>query len=98
MSIIRHSGVVFEGEQGRKYASVIARIVETVQAGLEEISGEENDGVCGRLVLFIISFGSNVVFSGSYSIYEDQNETTRINDFTRCVSYFSFTPWSSAGR
>ncbi|KAG6370868.1 galactose oxidase [Boletus reticuloceps] len=44
VSIIRHSGVVFEGEQGRKYASVIGRIVENVQAGLEEISGEENDG------------------------------------------------------
>ena len=45
VSIIRHSGVVFEGEHGRKYASVIVRIVESVQAGLEEVSGEENDGV-----------------------------------------------------
>ncbi|KAH0834643.1 hypothetical protein J3R83DRAFT_10152 [Lanmaoa asiatica] len=44
VSIIRHSGVVFEGEQGRKYASVVGRIVESVQAGLEEVSGEENDG------------------------------------------------------
>ncbi|KAN0085625.1 hypothetical protein V8E55_006759 [Tylopilus felleus] len=44
VSIIRHSGVVFEGEQGRKYASVIGRIVENVQAGLEEVSGEENEG------------------------------------------------------
>jgi len=44
VSIIRHSGVVFEGEHGRKYASVIARIVESVQSGLEEVSGEENDG------------------------------------------------------
>jgi len=44
VSIIRHSGVVFEGEHGRKYASVIGRIVESVQAGLEEVSGEENDG------------------------------------------------------
>jgi hypothetical protein len=44
-SIIRQSGVVFEGEQGKKYAGVIARIVENVQAGLEEISGEQNDGV-----------------------------------------------------
>ena len=39
ISIIRHSGVVFEGEQGRKYAGVIGRIVESVQAGLAEISG-----------------------------------------------------------
>ncbi|KAF9226029.1 hypothetical protein BS17DRAFT_794368 [Gyrodon lividus] len=44
VSIIRHSGVVFEGEQGRKYAGVIGRIVESVQGGLEEVSGEENDG------------------------------------------------------
>ncbi|KAH7925052.1 hypothetical protein BV22DRAFT_1012040 [Leucogyrophana mollusca] len=44
VSIIRHSGVVFEGEQGRKYASVIGKIVESVQAGLEEVSGSENDG------------------------------------------------------
>ncbi|KAG6335861.1 hypothetical protein ID866_3226 [Astraeus odoratus] len=44
VSIIRHSGVVFEGEQGRKYAAVIRRIVESVQSGLEEVSGEENDG------------------------------------------------------
>jgi dynein light chain roadblock-type len=34
--------VVFEGERGRKYAGVIARIVESVQAGLEEVS---NTGV-----------------------------------------------------
>jgi hypothetical protein len=45
VSIIRHSGVVFEGEQGKKYASVIGRMVESVQAGLEEVSGSENDGV-----------------------------------------------------
>jgi len=44
ISIIRHSGVVFDGEQGKKYAGVIARIVETVQTGLEEISGGENEG------------------------------------------------------
>ncbi|OJA09403.1 hypothetical protein AZE42_10836 [Rhizopogon vesiculosus] len=44
VSIIRHSGVVFEGEQGKKYASAIGKIVESVQAGLEEVSGSENDG------------------------------------------------------
>ena len=36
-SIIRHSGVVFDGEQGKRYAAVVARIVESVQAGLEEV-------------------------------------------------------------
>ncbi|KXN81930.1 hypothetical protein AN958_03396, partial [Leucoagaricus sp. SymC.cos] len=42
-SIIRHSGVVFEGEKGRKYAGVIAKIVESVQAGLEEVNGSSVD-------------------------------------------------------
>lgn len=45
MSIIRHTGVVFEGEQGRKYASAIGKIVESVQSGLEDIYGSESDGV-----------------------------------------------------
>lgn len=44
VSIIRHSGVVFEGDHGKKYAAVIRRIVESVQTGLEEVSGEENEG------------------------------------------------------
>ncbi|KAF9077515.1 hypothetical protein BDP27DRAFT_1207999 [Rhodocollybia butyracea] len=56
VSIIRHSGVVFDGEQGKKYASVIARIVETVQTGLEEISGGENE-VSSTVIL--ISFYTN---------------------------------------
>ena len=50
VSIIRHSGVVFEGEKGKKYASVIGKIVESVQSGLEEISGGENEGVRGSLI------------------------------------------------
>lgn len=45
VSIIKHSGVVFEGDQGKKYAGVIEKIVDSVQAGLEEISGEQNEGV-----------------------------------------------------
>jgi len=45
VSIIRHSGVVFEGEHGRKYASAIGRIVDGVQSALEEVSGEVNEGV-----------------------------------------------------
>ncbi|KAF9255644.1 hypothetical protein L218DRAFT_883669 [Marasmius fiardii PR-910] len=44
VSIIRHSGVVFEGEKGKKYAGVIGKIVETVQSGLDEIGGNETDG------------------------------------------------------
>ncbi|EFI26568.1 hypothetical protein CC1G_15782 [Coprinopsis cinerea okayama7 len=46
-SIIRHSGVVFEGEQGKKYAAVVARIVESVQAGLDEVRREDLVGVPG---------------------------------------------------
>lgn len=45
VSIIRHSGVIFDGEQGRKYASVIGRIVESVQAGLDEVSTSDSDTV-----------------------------------------------------
>jgi len=44
-SLIRHSGVVFEGEQGRKYAGAIGRIVESVQAGLEEVHTGDGDAV-----------------------------------------------------
>ncbi|KAH8825019.1 hypothetical protein DL96DRAFT_1611656 [Flagelloscypha sp. PMI_526] len=43
LSIIRHSGVIFEGEQGKKYAGVIGKIVDTVHEGLEDISGSETD-------------------------------------------------------
>jgi len=47
VSIIRHSGVVFDGEQGKRYAGVISRIVESVQTGLEDIvePGREYDAV-----------------------------------------------------
>ena len=51
VTIIRHSGVVFEGEQGKKYASAIARIVHSVQTGLEDVSGGHNDGVSDRPLL-----------------------------------------------
>ncbi len=58
VSIIRHSGVVFDGEHGKKYASVIGRIVETVQSGLEEISGGENEGVSCNTILVSLSLTS----------------------------------------
>jgi dynein light chain roadblock-type len=68
VSIIRHSGVVFEGENGRKYASAIAKIIEGVQSALEEVSGEVNEGVCfvcsisfvATKGLFRMKFGSCV--------------------------------------
>ncbi len=40
VSIIRSSGVIFDGDAGRKYAAVIARIVDSVRDGMEEV-GEE---------------------------------------------------------
>ncbi|EKM56275.1 uncharacterized protein PHACADRAFT_253315 [Phanerochaete carnosa HHB-10118-sp] len=43
VTIIRHSGVVFEGEQGKKYAHMIGRVVDSVQGGLEEVSGDSGD-------------------------------------------------------
>jgi dynein light chain roadblock-type len=42
VSIIRHSGVIFEGEQGRRYASAVGKIVESVQGGLEEVAGDSD--------------------------------------------------------
>ena len=54
MTIIRHSGVVFEGEQGKKYASAIARIVHSVQTGLEDVSGGHNDGVSSHGPLTLV--------------------------------------------
>lgn len=45
VTIIRHSGVIFEGEQGRKYASAIGRIVQSVQTGLEEVGSGQTEGV-----------------------------------------------------
>jgi len=42
-TIIRHSGSIFEGDQGKKYASAIKRMADTVQSGLEDISGPSND-------------------------------------------------------
>jgi len=40
-SIIRHSGVVFEGEQGKKYAKAVGRIVAVCKTGLDEVDGGE---------------------------------------------------------
>ncbi|KAF9020550.1 hypothetical protein BDZ89DRAFT_1072172 [Hymenopellis radicata] len=42
VSIIRSSGVIFDGDAGRKYAAVIARIVDSVRDGMEEV-GEEDE-------------------------------------------------------
>ncbi|THH09555.1 hypothetical protein EW145_g1931 [Phellinidium pouzarii] len=43
--IIRHSGVVFEGEQGRRYAGAVGKIIDTVRSGLDDISADGADSV-----------------------------------------------------
>ncbi|KAL5477018.1 NAA38_2 [Sanghuangporus weigelae] len=43
VKIIRHSGVVFEGEQGRRYAAVVSKIVEAVHSGLESVGVDGAD-------------------------------------------------------
>lgn len=45
VSIIRSSGVVFDGDSGKKYAGMIAKIIETVREGVEEV-GEEVRVAC----------------------------------------------------
>ncbi|KAL6298878.1 hypothetical protein BKA93DRAFT_743367, partial [Sparassis latifolia] len=43
VTMIRHSGVVFEGEQGKRYASAISRIVESVHSGLAEVTEGQSE-------------------------------------------------------
>ncbi|KAF7299640.1 hypothetical protein HMN09_00969400 [Mycena chlorophos] len=43
VSIVRHAGVVFDGEQGKKYAAAIGKMVESVQTGLEEVHSGDGD-------------------------------------------------------
>ena len=45
VTMIRYSGAIFEGEQGRKYAAAISRIVETVRVGLDEVNTNSTDPV-----------------------------------------------------
>lgn len=77
VTIIRHSGVVFEGEQGRKYAHAVGRIVESVQTGLEEVAGDSTDTVCLSFIhitpqRFIVSS----LFVGRNSIHENKNKAS----------------------
>jgi dynein light chain roadblock-type len=74
VSIIRHSGVVFEGEQGRKYASAIARIMESVQVGLEDIHGEDSDGVSAQIRDRRLARKRILYHLGRRPVYEDSNK------------------------
>ena len=100
-SIIRHSGVVFDGEQGKRYAAVVARIVESVQAGLEEV--RVDDGLTAAAIgetdvvrAFLLSDAglvwenslSNIslYLQGWGSIYENPNQETWNIDLPRYVN------------
>ena len=54
MSIIRHAGVVFEGEQGRKYASAVQRIVEACTSGLQEVGGGDTVRDTPSVILSVV--------------------------------------------
>ncbi|KAI5117882.1 hypothetical protein M0805_002273 [Coniferiporia weirii] len=41
--IIRHSGVVFEGDQGRRYAGAVGKIVDAVRSGLDDVGADGAD-------------------------------------------------------
>lgn len=41
--VIRSSGAIFDGDHGRRYASVVKKIVDTCKTGLDEVS---EGGVC----------------------------------------------------
>lgn len=43
--MIHHCGFVFDGEQGKRYAAVVSRIVESVQVSLGEFEGNKGLGV-----------------------------------------------------
>jgi dynein light chain roadblock-type len=61
-AIIRHSGVVFDGEQGRKYAKAVGRIVDVTKAGLDEV---DIDSVS---LLNVLRFSTHTHSRGSKTI------------------------------
>lgn len=78
-SIIRHSGSVFEGEQGKKYATAIKRMADTVQAGLEDISGPSNVTICTDFsASFILIFQI-----GRDQVHENTDKETRNPNITK---------------
>lgn len=84
VAIIRHSGVVFEGDQGKKYAHAVERIVESVHTGLEEVAGESGD-VVRSMSLFSRVLIDSVSTAGWNPLYEDPNQTARTSHFSRYV-------------
>lgn len=76
VSIIRQSGAIFEGEQGRKYASVIGRMVESAQTGLDEVAGVNGSDSVRIDILSLKKVGdSNYFTAGCHQVYENKNKT-----------------------
>lgn len=55
VKIIRHSGVVFEGDQGRRYAGAVSKIVEAVRSGLENVGADGSETVSEPCFAFLES-------------------------------------------
>ena len=73
-SIIRHSGVVFEGEQGRKYASAVTKIVDAVRSGLEEVGADGADTVCDQSCTHPLHLNSELHSEGRSTLHANSNE------------------------
>jgi hypothetical protein len=76
VSIIRHVGGAFEGEQGRRYARAVSRIVEAVREGLEDVAADRGDVVCSIVIAlcspcWLISFDA-----GPSKVHEDTHKKT----------------------
>ena len=65
MKIIRHTGVVFDGEQGRKYAAAITRIVDAVRSGLDDVALEGADPVSIILIKLKLDWHHTYTSSGT---------------------------------
>ena len=61
--------MIFEGDQGRKYASAISRIIQTVQHGLEEVNSDPSDPVCRAVTIGSLDGGSDVPALTDVSVY-----------------------------
>jgi hypothetical protein len=81
-AIIRRAGAVFDGEQGRRYARAVGRIVDAVREGLEEVAADHGDAV--RVVSDICRPGADARL-GRGQVHADTHEAARDHDIARCV-------------
>ena len=86
--IIRSSGVVFEGESGKRYAGAIGRIVDTVTRGLADVVGEDGGDAVSETNEQSVNYGANfrlVCMTGRSAVHAYSDEAPRINDLSWCV-------------